>query len=101
VRKGEGPEIGASKTVSGSVGSEVAGAWARIRDREDGPATGAVEFVPDLAAGKCLEFGARVGWKVSSTSSSGGTDKVTGGSSLGSTATEAFLEFCRRLDAPG
>ena len=38
------------------------------RDREDGPATGTVEFILEHAVRECLEFGARVGWKVSSTS---------------------------------
>ena len=37
-------------------------------DREDGPATGTVEFILERAVRERLEFGARVGWKVSSTS---------------------------------
>jgi hypothetical protein len=52
------------------------------RTAPDSPATGIVEFILEHAAGECLEFSARVGWEVSSTSFSGSADKGTGEFSL-------------------
>ena len=48
--------VGLSSGCSGATG-----AWAKSREREDGPATGVVEFDPKRAAGKCRELGARAG----------------------------------------
>jgi len=46
---------------SGGCSSTI-GAWAKSREREDGPATGVVvEFDPKRAAGKCRELGTRAG----------------------------------------
>lgn len=99
---GEGTGTGGGGIGSSGGSSEVAGACAKSREREDGPATGVVEVDPERAAEKCREVGARVGWKdSSSTPSSGGADKGTGGSSLGSITNESFLEVCRRFDEPG
>ena len=63
VRIGEGTGEGGWRVVWSSGGgcSGATGAWAKSREREDGPATGVVEFDPERAAGKCRELGARAG----------------------------------------
>jgi hypothetical protein len=62
VRIGEGTGEGRWGVRSRSGGcSGATGAWAKSREREDGPATGVVEFDPERAAGKCRELGARAG----------------------------------------
>lgn len=61
VRVGEGTGDGRWGVWSSGGSSGTTGAWAKSREREDGPATGVVEFDPKRAAGKCRELGARAG----------------------------------------